>query len=268
MRRELPDLYLEQMLLGEVSPEKRSRIMEDPCALEKLRELEESNQAILEQYDFAAMSRELEGALDEASPEESESAASPGRKNTILLPGVPLLAAAVFLAALVIPLALQPDRTPADDSTPAGIRLKGLQPELRIYRKTSDEVELLEEKNIVKNRDLLQLSYQAAGKQYGTIFSIDGNGFMTLHYPDSPSASPELNPSGEIPLDFSYQLDDAPGFERFFFVTSDSYFSVTQVLDAAARMASSFYNARNGELEVPDVCDTDSILLLKEDSHE
>ena len=51
------------------------------------------------------------------------------------------------------------------------------------------------------------------------LVSIDGRGVATLHFPDDvdPTA---LAHGGAMALDHSYELDDAPGFERFLRVTA------------------------------------------------
>jgi len=277
MIQEIPDFFLEQLLLDELSQEKKEELLKDPRTTRRLKDLEESNRQIREKYDFGALARKLaESPEDEADiavepkvlhlPESGESLGKSHRFRFLSLTA-PVLAAAAALLIVVLPLVNNPSVPGSEDSTET-VRLKGLKPQLNIYRKTGNTVELLKPNQKVAARDLLQLSYQGAGKRYGTIFSIDGNGFITLHYPDSSSQSPELTQGGEVPLDFAYQLDDAPGFERFFFVVSDSYFSVTQVLNSAAALAGSFYEARDGNLPLPEVCESESILLIKEGFHD
>ena len=46
------------------------------------------------------------------------------------------------------------------------------------------------------------------------IVSYDGRGVVTLHYPNVARASAELRAGGAVPLDHSFELDDAPLFER------------------------------------------------------
>jgi hypothetical protein len=52
------------------------------------------------------------------------------------------------------------------------------------------------------------------------MFSIDGRGTVTRHFPLEKLESVRLEPKGEVSFPTSYQLDDAPGFERFILVTS------------------------------------------------
>jgi len=71
-----------------------------------------------------------------------------------------------------------------------------------------------------KAGDLLQLAYIPAGKTYGVIFSIDGSGIVTLHHPESKGNSSILKQEKKNLLPSSYELDNAPDFERFFFITT------------------------------------------------
>ena len=53
--------------------------------------------------------------------------------------------------------------------------------------------------------------------------------FDTIVFRDHPREDVEVDETpfaGEVPLDFSYRLDDAPRFERFFLVSGSSRFSV------------------------------------------
>jgi hypothetical protein len=63
------------------------------------------------------------------------------------------------------------------------------------------------------------------------IFSIDGRARVTLHFPASERETPSLDSSGEVVLPYGYRLDDAPRFERFYFVTSAEEFSVSALLE-------------------------------------
>jgi hypothetical protein len=64
-------------------------------------------------------------------------------------------------------------------------------------------------------------------------------------------------------LEYAYQLDDAPGFERFFLVTSDRALSVAEVLEAGRRLASDPRQARRANLGLPAGLEQWSVLLAK-----
>ncbi len=276
MEKRIPILYMEQQFLGELSAKKEKQIKDHPDFSKSRDEIELSNREILTKYPSRKMASLLLARMEEEANVHDFSESSDNRSGTEILPekkskfskilsSLPkaTLAAAALAAAVVLPLIITDNNEQVQSEEPT-VRIKGLTPHLNIYRKYGEDVQLLPSETKVDNYDLLQLSYVSGGKKYGAIFSIDGNGFITLHYPDFTGDSPELTRGGEVPLDFSYQLDDAPGFERFFFVTSDSFFSVNGILESASKIATSFYSARNGELEIPPVCEIDSILLIKE----
>ena len=56
---------------------------------------------------------------------------------------------------------------------------------------------------------------------------MDGNGALTLHMGNGEKAV-ELAPGKMNSLPFAYKLDDAPYFEKFFFVTSPMEFTVEE----------------------------------------
>jgi hypothetical protein len=80
---------------------------------------------------------------------------------------------------------------------------------------------------------VIQLKYSAKGAKYGVIFSIDGRGTVTLHYPGGAETPSTLDAGGTHALDFSYELDDAPDFERFFFVTAHHPIDFKAVIEKA-----------------------------------
>jgi hypothetical protein len=100
----------------------------------------------------------------------------------------------------------------------AGIDMRKTQ--IIIYRKTKDEVHLIRSGDAARKGDLLQIAYVSAGQPFGVIFSLDGSGAVTLHYPAEDLSSTKLQPNEQILLKTSYELDDAPAYERFFFVTA------------------------------------------------
>ncbi len=69
---------------------------------------------------------------------------------------------------------------------------------------------------------------------------------------------------GEVPLGFAYELDDAPGFERFFFLTSSRPFAL-DVAQREARRLAERGDARTDKPRLPKGLSTSSFLLLKGD---
>lgn len=119
------------------------------------------------------------------------------------------------------------------------VRQKGVAkgtPQLFVYRQLGTRVELLKDKAVASQGDVLQLAFNANGAGYGLIFSVDGNGNVTPHYSNEDLNSVMLDPAaGTVYLDFSYELDDAPDYEVFVAVASDVSFA----LDEAAISADS-----------------------------
>ena len=142
-------------------------------------------------------------------------------------------AAAVAIILLSLPLVL---RT-TDDT-----RLKGAAPHLLVFRKTAAGAEELRPGAVAHKGDVLQLSYVAGEARYGVIFSVDGRGTLTWHVPAGYSGgsrpAPPLEPKGPVVLPSAYELDDAPGFERFFFVYASAPFDVSEVERSARAPAS------------------------------
>ncbi len=128
----------------------------------------------------------------------------------------------------------QVSEDPLSESEQAeGIGIKGdLKPVLRIYRKSAAGAEALRPGAKIYQGDALQIRYVAAGRRFGIIASIDARGTITLHLPETPGRAVALERDGERALPHAYELDDAPGFERFVFVTADSPFDSADVTRA------------------------------------
>jgi hypothetical protein len=212
MNRRIPDLWLEQYALGELSVERR-RIVEETLgdALPgELARIQASNEAILADLPprvFASRVR---------------TSAAPRRASVWL---VPILAAAVALL-VAAPLALR-DTGPTVEVT----RAKG-SAMLQVHRQVGDDAEPLASGDLAEAGDVLQVSYTSGGAEFGAIGSIDGNGVVTWHLPLRGHRSVTLLAGNGVPLAQSYELDDAPDRERFFFVTSPAPFTLDAVEEA------------------------------------
>jgi hypothetical protein len=114
-------------------------------------------------------------------------------------------------------------------------RLKG-DPALVLHRKVGSGRELLRADDRVAPGDELLVSYRADDATHGVIVSIDGTGEVTLHFPADAAGSTALQQRGTVLL-HTFELDDAPAFERFLFVTADEPIEVEQVMDAARALA-------------------------------
>ena len=266
-RKHFPELVLEQIAAGEIDAP--PDLHENELAKQRLKEIEESNREILASYPPSVIARSIEvrlSAKDHKAEDGDEFERFTGRSNRRVgitgIRGVALLAAAAVIVILAggLPGVLRSSDPILSDA----IRLKGLDPSINIYRKVGMEATRLAPDDPVGENDLLQIAYNAAGKGYGAILSIDGRGVVTLHFPYEDSDSLELNSEGEVALDYSYRLDDAPGFERFFFLTSDKMFDITQIVGAAEVLAETEERGRSGALTLPDTIEQFSVVLSKE----
>src|SRR5262249_10144532 len=133
-----------------------------------------------------------------------------------------LAASAGVFAAVVLALVLRPEQT----------LIKG-DAALLLYRNRGAEVEQLQNGAIAKAGDTVQLAYVRARLAYGAIVSVDGAGKVTLHLPEQDREAARLVRDARTELPHAYELDAAPGFERFFLITSDSPFPASIALEAA-----------------------------------
>jgi hypothetical protein len=146
---------------------------------------------------------------------------------------------------------------------PAETRVKGLRPHLGAFRQTPAGVVPLVEGALAREGDLVQLTYQAAGRPFGVILSIDGRGAVTVHHPRDGRQAARLVPGQEVRLSSAYRLDDAPGWERFVLVTAEVPFDVAPVVDAARQAASGA--SATEPLALPSSLEQSSFTLSKDD---
>lgn len=116
---------------------------------------------------------------------------------------------------------------PLDETVPNGneVRAKGLIPAL--FLTTKDKT--LQDGDTVKAGEKIEIAYRASGDRYGAIFSVDSERSVTLHFPDDERAPTELQKSARVALKQAFELDDKPGFEKFYFVTSQQKISVAKL---------------------------------------
>ena len=139
------------------------------------------------------------------------------------------------------------------------VRFKGVGPSFSIYKKLDDGAEKINNLSRAMEGDELQLSYKAGSNRYGAIISVDSRGAMTLHYPLTINGSKELNGEGEVLLPYSYRLDDAPDFEMFFFITSETDFPLEKVVNTIK----DYEDPRNQDISFSRSLDIETLILLK-----
>jgi hypothetical protein len=237
------DILLERYRLGELSkglsPSVERRLAEDAGARARLEQLDASDREILDAYPPERLIAAIRQRAGVAPP-------APRRPRRPLLLAMPALAAVAL--AVVLVQRVEPSVGPAERV--AGLedtRLKGLKPHLVAYLVRGTDAQPLADGAAASAGNTLQVSYVAAGQRYGVIISIDGRGQVTLHLPVTAGEAMPLTQGGEVVLPRTYQLDDAPDFERFFFVTSDTPFTTARVLEAGQALVAE-QNAARGSL--------------------
>ncbi len=218
----LPAWLVERAAVGEVPAAGRARLeAADPDELaERIAAVHAGNEAELAAYPAGPAIAQIEARV------ASERKRRVSRRRRMLgVAGVMTSAAAVAIVLLAMPRSVVEDEPSGSDD---GIRVKG-HARLVAFRQAGDRVENLDEDALVRAGDLIQLRYNGGGKSHGLIASVDGAGAVTLHFPASEDAPTKLA-TGTTALPHAYALDDAPRFERFFFVTADDSIDVKRTL--------------------------------------
>jgi hypothetical protein len=234
----LPDWLVERAALDEVPPHSRDRIAAaDPRALaDSIAELHAANAAELAHHPAGPALAQIHARVERAAP----ASIARRRRRRLGWLGAATSVAAVALVVVRLgagqPTPDAPTRTVA--SADEGIRVKG-SPRLLAFRHTGDQVEQLAPDAVCKAGDLLQLKLNPGGARYGVIASTDGAGAVTLHFPFEEDAPPPATalPPDTTTLPHAYALDDAPRFERFFFITANDPIDVQRILIALRAFA-------------------------------
>jgi len=229
MTPRVPTWQLERYRLEELPADQAERVRRAVEADDEARAHLESLRAEDARILAAHPSRVVAAGIRERLAHAGE-AARPRRflLTRALVPLVSAAAVAVGLSALL------PGRI--DLATSRETRLKGLEPSLLVFRQAATGAEPLRPASVAHADEVVQIAYQAAGRRYGVVVSIDGRGRVTRHLPPTGEQAAPLRAGAPVPLPEAYRLDDAPGFERFFLVTADVPFRVEAVVRAAQRL--------------------------------
>lgn len=248
MKENLKDFDYEQIVLGEKDVD-NSDLDQD-----KITKILESNNKILKKYPPDKIAASIKDKMTD------ETTIRNLHLSSFI---IPISAAAVLLVFFTMFLPLLGINTENHmNGISDGIRLKGSKPLLFIYKEDDGQSLRIENNSIVHEKDRLQLGYDSAGAKYGVIFSIDGRGTVTLQFPENIYSNTRLDNGGKVLLPFSYELDNAPFFERFFFVTSDREIDSAEILEKAGRIAR---GNKSEMLNLPPYQSQQSITLFKEE---
>jgi hypothetical protein len=251
-RPAIADWQLERYRLGELPAAEldaiRTALAAEGELAARLARLDGSDREILARHPAAVMAPSIRARAASRDAGGPRHARGPQRLALALACGLVLAATGVLL---------RPGRVP--DAKEDTTRVKGIAPRLLVYRKAPAGAEELAAGAPARENDVVQLAYQAAGRHFGAIVSIDGRGVVTRHLPAAGTLASPLKTGAPFALPEAYRLDDAPGFERFYFVTADQPFEVDLVLTAASHPAGA-----EGRLALPAGLDQYSFALRKE----
>jgi hypothetical protein len=267
----IPDWKCERFVLNELDEAEMDEIRraadDDERLRARLEALEHSNREILAEYPPGWMGGQIRERLESRAARPDWRFRFP---RTTLVPAglVAVVAVAVFVLPNLIPT--------GDPTGPEVTRIKGLSPQFRLYRKTESGSEQLEDGDLAAEHDLILLQYQTDDQGHGVILSVDGRGVITRHLPESGSQAAELELRRSRLLSYAYELDDAPGWEVFAFVTSSSAFPINSVVRAIEESLSfsridsvtGTYLEAPQSLGLPEGFRVSTFTLIKDSRHE
>ena len=243
--KQISDFKLERYLLGELPEVEmaalRKREAEDELFAARVKMMREEGERFLAENPFSALEDKLENDERSVSLPNRVFAAGASRNDEITKRSVErslwLRVAAVLVVAFgifsVVVLNRQTDIV--KDSSAAsemdvamadadnGTRIKGMTAGLEVWKKMGDSAVQMVNLGEAREGDEIQLRYRVPQKCFGMLFSMDGNGTVTMHMGEGNRAV-ELEPGKMITLPFAYKLDNAPKFEKFFLLTSGEMF--------------------------------------------
>lgn len=225
----ISDFKLERYLLGELSEkemrELQERELSDEIFAARVAEMRLQGKRFVAENPFVALEAKMAAAEQSANDE---------RKVVSIM--WLKVAAALVIALGVFSMVLLNRNVETFDSKDAamqvamadvddGTRIKGMQASLEVWKKTGDSAVQMVNLGDAHEGDEIQLRYRVPQKCFGMLFSMDGNGTITMHMGEGNKAI-ELEPGKMTTLPFAYKLDNAPKFEKFFLLTSQNSFEI------------------------------------------
>lgn len=268
-----PDWKIERYLIGEL-PSGEARRLESAMRADaglalRLRNLREEHARLRADHPSEAMAEGIARRLLTAG-----SALDPRPRRyawpRLHLPApvwAPALAMIMVLAILPFtpysPLRPSGSAEAGPEGGSGGERLKGLKPRLLMHRKAAEGSVRLRDGERVRGGEVIQIQYESAGRAQGALFSLDAEGQVTRHLPDRGETSAPLESGGPVALGFAYELDDAPGWERFYLIASDRPFDLPAVEAALRRLRATGPRGADS-LALPPGLEQSTFILLKE----
>lgn len=221
--KQISDFKLERYLLGELPEVEmaalRKREAEDELFAARVKMMREEGERFLAENPFSGLEDKLEN--DQRSVE---------RSLWLRVAAVLVVAFGIFS---VVVLNRQTDIVNESSATSGmdvamadvdnGTRIKGMTAGLEVWKKMGDSAVQMVNLGEAREGDEIQLRYRVPQKCFGMLFSMDGNGTVTMHMGEGNRAV-ELEPGKMTTLPFAYKLDNAPKFEKFFLLTSGEMF--------------------------------------------
>ena len=225
----ISDFKLERYLLGELPESEmaalQKREAEDEIFAARVAEMRLQGKRFVAENPFAA----LEERIEAAGGVENRAVAP---RNTLWLKVAAALVIALGIFSAVV-LNRNVDTFDSQNTSMEvamadmdnGTRIKGMQASLEVWKKTGDSAVQMVNLGNASEGDEIQLRYRVPQKCFGMLFSMDGNGTITMHMGEGNKAI-ELEPGKMTTLPFAYKLDNAPKFEKFFLLTSQNAFEI------------------------------------------
>ena len=233
----ISDFKLERYLLGEL-PQKEMRELQerelnDEIFAARVREMREQGKRFLAENPFAVLEDRIEAAegMDCHVADAPRNDVDAGRNILWLKVAAALVIALGIFSAVVLNRNVETfdsqnaSMEVAMADVDNGTRIKGMSASLEVWKKTGDSAVQMANLADASEGDEIQLRYRVPQKCFGMLFSMDGNGTVTMHMGDGNNAI-ELEPGKMTTLPFAYKLDNAPKFEKFFLLTSQNSFAI------------------------------------------
>lgn len=221
--KQISDFKLERYLLGELPEVEmaalRKREAEDELFAARVKMMREEGKRFLAENPFSGLEDKLEN--DQRSVE---------RSLWLRVAAVLVVAFGIFSVVVLnrqTEIVNESSATSGMDVAMAdvdnGTRIKGMTAGLEVWKKMGDSAVQMVNLGEAREGDEIQLRYRVPQKCFGMLFSMDGNGTITMHMGEGNRAV-ELEPGKMTTLPFAYKLDNAPKFEKFFLLTSGEMF--------------------------------------------